>query len=174
MMCAQPGPRARQGASWTSSQPQSDRSHASTWRPSVITSEPCSRFCAKPPETPPPSTTSPSTAATAPVTVRVMTPDDAIAVARCTYAVYGYTLPDDYLYFPDRMCEMLRGGLLEVYIGTTSDGEVASCLTCEVAHAGAPVGYLGEGLVDPRFRHHGLLEQMLRFAQRRASERGML
>src|SRR5438093_1012446 len=62
------------------------------------------------PVTPPPSTTSPSTAATAPVTVRVMTPDDAIAVARCTYAVYGYTLPDDYLYFPDRMCEMLRGG----------------------------------------------------------------
>src|SRR5262249_5645499 len=126
------------------------------------------------PVTPPPSTTSPSTAATAPVTVRVMTPDDAIAVARCTYAVYGYTLPDDYLYFPDRMCEMLRGGLLEVYIGTTSEGEVASCLTCEVAHAGAPVGYIGEGLVDPRFRHHGLLEQMLRFAQRRASERGML
>ncbi len=118
------------------------------------------------PVTPPPSTTSPSTAATAPVTVSVMTPDDAIAVARCTYAVYGYTLPDDYLYFPDRMCEMLRGGLLEVYIGTTPDGEVASCLTCEVAHAGAPVGYLGEGLVDPRFRHHGLLEQMLRFAQR--------
>ena len=126
------------------------------------------------PVTPPPSTTSPSTAAAAPATVRVMTPDDAIAVARCTYAVYGYTLPDDYLYFPDRMCEMLRGGLLEVYIGTTPDGEVASCLTCEVAHAGAPVGYIGEGLVDPRFRHHGLLEQMLRFAQRRAKERGML
>ncbi len=121
------------------------------------------------PVAPPPSTTS-----TAPVTVRLMAPDDAVAVARCTYAVYGYTLPDDYLYFPDRMREMLDGGLLEVYIGTTPEGEVVSCLTCEVAHPGAPVGYLGEGLVDPRFRHHGLLEQMLRFAQRRATERGML
>ncbi len=116
----------------------------------------------------------PSTTSTAPVTVRLMTPDDAIAVARCTYAVYGYTLPDDYLYFPDRMREMLHGGLLEVYVGTTPEGEVVSCLTCEVAHPGAPVGYIGEGLVDPRFRHHGLLEHMLRFAQRRASERGML
>ena len=112
--------------------------------------------------------------ATAPVTLRRMTPEDAIAVARCTYAVYGYSLPDDYLYFPDHMREMLDGGLLEVCVGTTPDGEVVCYLTCEVEHAGAPVGYLEEGLVDPRFRHHGLLEQMLRFIQRRASERGML
>jgi serine/threonine-protein kinase RsbW len=69
---------------------------------------------------------------------------------------------------------MLHGGLLEVVVGATADGEIVSCLTCEVAHPGAPVGYLGEGLVDPRFRHHGLLEQMLRFIQRRAAERGML
>ena len=59
-------------------------------------------------------------------------------------------------------------------VGATPDGEIVSCLTCEVAHPGAAVGYLGEGLVDPRFRHHGLLEEMLRFMQRRATERGML
>ncbi len=117
----------------------------------------------------------PSTAtADAAVTLRLMTPDDAIAVARCTYAVYGYTLPDDYLYFPDRLCEMLAGGLLEVCVGTTPDGELVCYLTCEVEHAGAPVGYLEEGLVDPRFRHHGLLEQMLGFVRKRVTERGML
>jgi len=117
----------------------------------------------------------PSTAiADAAVTLRLMTPDDAIAVARCTYAVYGYTLPDDYLYFPDRMREMLAGGLLEVCVGTTPDGEVVCYLTCEVEHASAPVGYLEEGLVDPRFRHHGLLEQMLGFVRKRVTERGML
>ena len=31
-----------------------------------------------------------------------------------------------------------------------------------------------EGLVDPRFRHRGLIEQMLRFMERRARDRGML
>jgi serine/threonine-protein kinase RsbW len=110
----------------------------------------------------------------APVTLRLMTADDAIAVARCTYAVYGYTLPDEYLYFPDRLREMLDGGLLEVCVGTTPDGLVVSVLTCEVERPGAPVGYMEEGLVDPRFRHHGLLEQMLRFMERRARDRGML
>jgi len=109
-----------------------------------------------------------------PVTVRSMTPDDAIAVARCTYAVYGYTVPDDYLYVPDRMREMLQGGMLEVCVGATPDGEIVSCLTREVARAGAPVGYLGEGMVDPRFRGHRLLEQMLAFIQHRTAEQGML
>jgi len=74
----------------------------------------------------------------APVTLRLMTPEDAIAVARCTYAVYGYTLPDEYLYFPDRLREMLDGGLLEVCVGTTPDGEVVSVLTCEVERPARP------------------------------------
>ena len=109
-----------------------------------------------------------------PVTLRLMTPDDAVAVARCTYAVYGYTVPDDYLYFPDHLREMLEGGLLEVCVGVTPEGEVVSCLTREVDHPGAAVGYLGEGMVVPRFRHHGLLEQMLTFLLRQAAEQGML
>ena len=110
----------------------------------------------------------------APVTLRLMTPDDAIAVARCTYAVYGYTLPDEYLYFPDRLREMLDGGLLEVCVSRRPTARWWAYLTCEVEHPGAPVGYMEEGLVDPRFRHRGLIEQMLRFMQRRATERGML
>jgi anti-sigma regulatory factor (Ser/Thr protein kinase)/GNAT superfamily N-acetyltransferase len=118
-------------------------------------------------------TSPPPGPSTEPVTLRLMTPDDAVAVARCTYAVYGYTLPADYLYFPDRMREMLGGGLLEVCIAETAGGEIVGYLTCEVERAGAPVGYMEEGLVDPRFRHRGLLEQMLKFMQRRAAERGM-
>jgi hypothetical protein len=121
----------------------------------------------------PPVSKSPE-ASTAPVTLRAMTPEDAIGVARCTYAVYGYSVPDDYLYVPDRIREMLDGGLLEVCVGATADGEIVSCLTREVARPGAPVGYLGEGMVDPRFRGHRLLEQMLAFVQRRTTDQDML
>lgn len=116
----------------------------------------------------------PSAPSTEPVSVRLMAPDDAVAVAQCTYAVYGYTLPDDYLYFPDRLRELLDGGLLEVCVAETASGEIVGYLTCELEQPGAPVGYMEEGLVDPRFRHRGLLEEMLRFMQRRAAGRGML
>jgi len=72
------------------------------------------------------------------------------------------------------MREMLGGGLLEKCVAETAGGEIVGYLTCELERPGAPVGYMEEGLVDPRFRHRGLLEQMLRFMQRRAAERGML
>ena len=116
----------------------------------------------------------PPVAATTPVTVRLMTPADAVAVARCTYACYGYTVPDDYLYSPDHLREMLLGGLLEVCVGATADGEIVSCLTRELTGPGAAVGYLGEGMVEPRFRGHRLLEQMLTFLMRGATVQQML
>src|SRR5262249_23677684 len=70
----------------------------------------------------PPTAPSPAPpVSTQPVTLRAMTPEDAIAVARCTYTVYGYTVPDEYLYFPDRIKEMLAGGLLQVSVAATPD-----------------------------------------------------
>ena len=129
------------------------------------------RYIAEGAVTAPARTIEPSTS---PVHVRAMTAEDAVAVARCTYAVYGYSVPDEYLYVPDRMREMLASGLLDVCVGATAEGEIVSCLTREVAQAGAPVGYLGEGMVDPRFRGHRLLETMLRFVESRSAAQGML
>ena len=126
------------------------------------------------PDPTPAASPGPPVPATTPVTVRLMTPDDAIAVARCTYACYGYTVPDDYLYCPDHLREMLLGGLLEVCVGATADGEIVSCLTRELTRPGAPVGYVGEGMVAPPFRGHRLLEQMLTFLMRGAAAQQML
>jgi serine/threonine-protein kinase RsbW len=125
-------------------------------------------------EAPPATAPSPPSLSTEPVTLRPMTADDAIAVARCTYAVYGYTVPDEFLYFPDRLKEMLAGGLLEVCVAATAGGEIVACLTRELERPGATVGYLGEGMVDPRFRGRRLLEQMLNYFKSRAAEQGLL
>lgn len=110
----------------------------------------------------------------APVTLRLMTPDDAVPVARCTYRCYGYTVPDEYLYFPDRLREMLTAGLLEICVGVTAGGEIASLLTLEVDQPGPVVGNLGEAMVDPRFRGHGLFERMKAFMKQHAAARGLL
>src|SRR5262249_56748705 len=59
-------------------------------------------------------------------------------------------------------------------VGVRGEGALVSCLTREVAELGAPVGYLGEGMVDPRFRGHRLLETMIRFEESRAAAAGML
>src|SRR5262249_56206943 len=45
-------------------------------------------------------TSPPAGPSTEPVTVRLMTPDDAIAVARCPHPLYAYPLPAHSPYFP--------------------------------------------------------------------------
>jgi serine/threonine-protein kinase RsbW len=72
------------------------------------------------------------------------------------------------------MREMLDGGLLEVCVGESAGGEIVSCLTREVDRPGAAVGYLGEGMVEPRYRGHRLLEQMLAFSLEQARDKRML
>src|SRR5262245_56645218 len=64
-------------------------------------------------EAPPAVQPLPPPASNQPVTLRLMTADDAIAVARCTYAAYGYDLPDAFLYIPDQVKEMVVGGFVE-------------------------------------------------------------
>src|SRR5262249_56491870 len=48
-----------------------------------------------------------------------------------------------------------------------------ACLTRELERPGGAVGSLGEGMVDPRFRGHGLMERLLTFVMERATAQGL-
>jgi anti-sigma regulatory factor (Ser/Thr protein kinase) len=109
-----------------------------------------------------------------PISLRLMTADDAVGIARCTYRCYGYSIPDEFLYYPDHLCEMLQGGLLEVCVAVTEDDEIVGVLTVELDHPRAVVGNLGEAMVDPRFRGHRLFERMIALVRQRAAEKEML
>jgi serine/threonine-protein kinase RsbW len=121
-----------------------------------------------------PSVVRPPAAPDVSISLRLMRPDDAVGVARCTYRCYGYSIPDQFLYYPDHLREMLHGGLLEVCVAVTAEGEIVGVLTAELDHPGAAVGNLGEAMVDPRFRGHGLFERMIVLARERAVEKRML
>jgi serine/threonine-protein kinase RsbW len=121
-----------------------------------------------------PSAPPPAAHPDTPIAIRLMTPDDAEAVIRCTYRTYGYTAPDEKLYDPAHLRELLDGGLYEVCLGVTADGEVAGFLDLELERPQARVANTGEAMVDPRFRGHGLFEKMKRFLRDRAAARGLL
>ena len=106
-----------------------------------------------------PEDTSP-VAADAPITIRPLQPEDAPGLARCVYRCYGYSYASDFLYYPDQILAMIEQRLLRSYVGLSADGEV-------VGHSGllretdnSPVAESGMGLVDPRYRHHHLLESL--------------
>jgi anti-sigma regulatory factor (Ser/Thr protein kinase) len=129
---------------------------------------------ARPAEAPQPAGPPPAAPADTPLTIRMMTPEDAEAVARCTYRTYGYTAPDEKLYDPDHLRELLESGLYEVCLAVTPDGEVAGFLDLELDRPDGRVANSGEGMVDPRFRGHALFERLKRFSKDHATAKGLL
>jgi serine/threonine-protein kinase RsbW len=122
----------------------------------------------------PQTAAAPPAALDVPLVLRLMTPDDAEAVTRCTYRTYGYTAPTEKFYDAEHLRELLRGGLYEACVGVTPDGEVASFLDLERDGPDARVANTGEAMVDPRFRGHALFEKMKRFVKDHAAGKGLL
>jgi len=103
---------------------------------------------------------------------RLMTADDAVGMARCVYRSYGYTYCNDFVYYPDLVKERMERG---VYLACVSvaNGEV-------IGHAGLiydePGDLVAEGViavVDPRYRSHGVFNQLSLFLLEQERRLGM-
>ncbi len=108
-----------------------------------------------------------------PLSLRFMRPDEVVDVARCIYRSYGYTYGNDYIYFPDRVRELLESGLLNSCVALTPEGEIIGHLAMSMEHPNAPVGETGQAVVDPRYRGRGLFKKMKKFLVNCAREKGM-
>lgn len=98
--------------------------------------------------------------ATDAVVLRLMTADDAMPLARCIYRSYGYTYGNEFVYFPDRVAELLAGGRLVSCVAENEAGEVVGHLGLQFAAAGDRVAESGVAVVDPRYRGRKLFERM--------------
>lgn len=96
----------------------------------------------------------------APITIRALLPEDAPGVARCVYRCYGYTYASDFLYYPDQILAMIERNLLRSFVGLNEHGEVVGHSGLLRDHIRSQVAESGMGLVDPRYRHHHLLESL--------------
>jgi anti-sigma regulatory factor (Ser/Thr protein kinase)/GNAT superfamily N-acetyltransferase len=96
-----------------------------------------------------------------PITVRRTEPADSMDLARCIYRCYGYTYTNDYIYYPDRVKELLESGLLLSYIALNPKGEVIGHIAIKRDSPDAHVGDGGQGVVDPRYRGNGFLGKLI-------------
>jgi len=108
-----------------------------------------------------------------PIEVRLMRPDEGIALARCFYRVYGYSY-GEFLYYPEKVRELLESGLQTSLAAVTPAGEI-------VAHQGlvldgpeSRIAEMGQGVVDPRTRGRGLFEKIKVSSIAIARQKGLL
>ena len=108
--------------------------------------------------------------ANAPITVRELTPDDAPGLARCVYRCYGYTYTNDFIYYPDRVLALIERNLLRSFVGVNPAGDVVGHSGIIRDHQDSRVAESGMAVVDPRYRHHHLLQSINSQHQRACQE----
>jgi anti-sigma regulatory factor (Ser/Thr protein kinase)/GNAT superfamily N-acetyltransferase len=107
------------------------------------------------------------------VTIRLMTPDDSVDLARCVYRCYGYTYANGDVYFPDRVREFLESGLMVSHVALTPDGGIIGHIAIRKESPDARIGERGQAVVDPRYRGHGLLNKLVSSSVENAKATGM-
>ena len=104
--------------------------------------------------------------------IRMMRPEESAALSRAVYRSYGYSYDWDDIYYPERLQELQRSGLMRSCV-TVSAGEFVGHLAVMVEHLDSTVGEAGQAVVDPRFRGHQLFEKMKTFLAEECKNRGM-
>lgn len=84
--------------------------------------------------------------------VRLLKTDETIEAAKCAYKSYGYSYVD-YVYYPERLAQMIDDGRLISVVAVTDDGDFMGYGDWEFAYQGAPIAEASSILVCPEFRH---------------------
>ncbi len=99
-------------------------------------------------------------------TVRDLTPDEAIEVSRCAYRTYGYTY-DDYIYYPERIQDLMGRGLLYPAVAVTDGGQIIGHAALKKSHAQDPIAELGAFFITPDFRGSSVFPRLCGFLKQK-------
>lgn len=107
--------------------------------------------------------------------MRRLEPREAIQVARCVYRAYGYSHPNEDLYYPERIVHLNEIGTLISAVAVDAAGEVVGHYALE-RHPDGPVAESAQAIVSPPHRGRRLMERMRAFLEdegRRLGLRGI-
>ncbi len=92
-------------------------------------------------------------------TIRLLSAKEAIMVAQCIYRAYGYSYPDDYMYYPERIVHMNETGKMISAVALDEAGKIVGHCAL-VRHDQGLVAELDHAVVAPANRKGGLLQRM--------------
>lgn len=103
-------------------------------------------------------------------TIRRLRSEEAIWVAQCIYQAYGYSYPEDYLYYPERIAHMNETGDMISVVAADETGKLVGHGAIMV-HGFGHVAELDHAVVRPANRKYGLLERITLLLEQEARER---
>jgi len=104
---------------------------------------------------------------------RLMSEQDAVPMARCMYRSYGYSYGNDFVYYPEKVQELIKSNLLHSCVVFNPEGELIGHLAMMLESPDAKIGETGMAVVDPRYRGHGIFKKTKLFLIDYAKKRNM-
>ncbi|MFZ4723923.1 MAG: GNAT family N-acetyltransferase [Paludibacter sp.] len=104
---------------------------------------------------------------------RLMRADEYLKLEQLVYKTYGYTYLS-FVYFPERIKEMIENGLLQSNIAITSEGVIAGHAAVEKLHKDSKVAEFGMLMVDPLYRDMHLGKRLMNNTIENARQQGIL
>jgi anti-sigma regulatory factor (Ser/Thr protein kinase) len=105
-------------------------------------------------------------------TVRRLLSEDAIGVSQVLYRAYGYSYPDDYMYYPKRIINMNETGELTSVVALDEARSVVGHVSL-VHHDRGSVAELDHAVVAPANRKGGLLKRMTAILEEEAFSKSL-
>ncbi|MFP4486187.1 MAG: ATP-binding protein [Campylobacterales bacterium] len=94
------------------------------------------------------------------IDIRVFKNSDAVKISRIIYRAYGYTYPNEDMYYPEKILELNRNGeLISVVCYDKKNDEVVGHYALERPNLGSIVES-GQAVVSPQCRGLGLMKKM--------------
>ncbi|MEC7583147.1 MAG: GNAT family N-acetyltransferase, partial [Planctomycetota bacterium] len=107
-------------------------------------------------------------------TIRLLEPGDTRELARAIWRCYGYSYPCDFIYSPEEVAHRMELGRFISAGAFNDDGELVGHLALSLADTTARLAESGQAVVDPRWRGHGIFEQLKKFLREHAADEGMV
>jgi len=107
------------------------------------------------------------------IEVRTFQEKDAIKIARIIYRTYGYTYPNEDLYYPDKILNLNKSGeLISIVSYDKLHDEIVGHYGLERPNL-MMVAESGQAVVAPKYRSFGLMKKMRNLVENKARELGL-
>lgn len=105
--------------------------------------------------------------------VRQMKPDDAAEVSKTIYKTYGYTYPNDYVYYPEKIIALNESGQVFSAVALAGDKEIAGYGVFNIWQENPQIVEMAQGVVKPEYRSLGCFHNITQYLLDQAKSRGM-
>ena len=105
-------------------------------------------------------------------TIRLLKDTECIRISQCIYKTYGYTYPNEDLYYPDRIKSLNSNGELISAVAVDEAGDIVGHYALERPGLGK-AAESGQAVVEPEHRGRNLMTRMRTFLEEEACRIGI-